>query len=70
MVHLLNLHRFLFGFIGILIFSACNHTPKESSTTNLLEKKDALFTLLSSKQTGINFSNDLKEDITTNWNIK
>jgi hypothetical protein len=69
MVHLLNLHRFLFGFIGILIFSACNHTPKESSTTNLLEKKDALFTLLSSKQTGINFSNDLKEDITTNWNI-
>jgi len=59
-----KLSLFLFA---VLFITACTTDP--SNTNSSTSSSGAVFTKLSSKQTGIDFRNDLTEDIYSRWNV-
>jgi hypothetical protein len=49
--------------------ASCDTQNKKEENSDSISSEETLFTLLPPSETGIHFSNDLKEDVTNNWNI-
>lgn len=58
--------KYLFFAIGIVVLASCGSDGSGSKKAGI---SGPLFTKMSSKQTGIDFRNDLTEDIFSRWNV-
>jgi hypothetical protein len=63
------IHKFLLILAALLlIVQSCNSPTQENVSTSAISDSD-LFTLLTSEQTGVDFSNELEEDVMTDHNV-
>ncbi len=63
---LIPMRTYTLSFLMILLICACNTDSNNSSTSSKSSTKGALFTLLSSDQTGIDFNNVNKQNVHQN----